>query len=94
MGKIGYWVVGIMAQEFWRGHRPLGAELRERVQSALRAVEGVTAVDEHDNETWDVTGVPSGEALIRAAGRGWITWPGGCGQAGPRAARAGFRLLP
>ena len=69
VGKIGYWVVGIMAQEFWRGHQPLGAELRERVQSALRAVEGVTAVDEHDNETWDVTGVPSGEALIRAAGR-------------------------
>lgn len=67
--RIGCWTVGIMAQEFWRWHQPLGAELRQRVRSALRTVEGVTAVDEHDNETWDVTGTPSGEALIRAAGR-------------------------
>ena len=26
----------------------------------------VTGVDEHDNESWDVEGTPSGEALTRA----------------------------
>jgi hypothetical protein len=67
--EIGCWLVGIGAQEFYRWHQPLGAELRQRVQGALLAVGGVTGVDEHDNETWDVTGTPSGEALTRAAAR-------------------------
>lgn len=69
LDKTRCWVVGIMAQEFWRSHQPLGAELRQRVRNALRAVEGVTAVYEHDNETWDVTGTSSGQALIRATAR-------------------------
>jgi hypothetical protein len=60
------WVVSIWAQEFYR-EQPLGLELRQRVQSALRAVAGVTGVGEHDNESWGVSGNPSGEALVRAA---------------------------
>lgn len=35
--------------------------------SALQSVEGVIGVAEHDNESWDVYGTPSGEALTRAA---------------------------
>lgn len=62
----GTWTVSIWAQEFFRGD-PLGMELRERVVSALESVEGVTSVIEHDNESWDVDGTPSGEALTRAA---------------------------
>jgi hypothetical protein len=46
---------------------PLGIELRERVVSALESVEGVVSVTEHDNESWDVYGTPSREALARAA---------------------------
>ncbi len=61
----GDWQVSIWAQEFFRDG-PLGVELRQRVASALRAVAGVTSVDEHDNESWWVTGTPSGEALTRA----------------------------
>lgn len=68
VGKIRCWMVGICAQQFFR-RDPLGAELRQRVRSALMAVEGVTGVLEHDNETWDVTGTPSGQALTRAAAR-------------------------
>lgn len=62
----GYWQVVIWAQEFFRGD-PLGVELRERVVSALESVDGVTRVTEHDNESWDAWGAPSGEALTRAA---------------------------
>lgn len=54
----------MMAQEFWRWHQPLEAG----VQSALRSV-GVAAVDEPDDESWDVTGAFSGEALIRRRAR-------------------------
>lgn len=60
------WVVSIWAQEFYR-EQPLALELRQRVQSALRAVPGVTGVGEHDNESWGVRGNPSGQALMRAA---------------------------
>jgi hypothetical protein len=60
------WVVAISAQEFFR-QDPLGVELRQRIQSALRAVDGVTDMYDHDNEQWDVIGNPSGEALTRAA---------------------------
>ena len=62
----GTWQVTIWVQEFFRSD-PLGIELRERVVSALRSVEGATSVIEHDNESWDVYGTPSGEALTRAA---------------------------
>jgi hypothetical protein len=62
----GYWQVVIWAQEFFRGD-PLGVELRERVVSALDSVDGVTRVTEHDSESWDAWGAPSGEALTRAA---------------------------
>ncbi len=62
----GYWQVVIWAQEFFRGD-PLGVERRERVVSALESVDGVTRVTEHDNESWDAWGAPSGEALTRAA---------------------------
>ena len=62
----GGWMVDVFVQEFFR-QDPLGAELRQRIRQALLAVEGVTAVNEHDNESWDVDGNPSGEALTRAA---------------------------
>jgi hypothetical protein len=62
------WFVDIWAQEFFR-QDPLGVELRERVQAALRAVDGVTRVEEGDNESWQVTGNASGEALVQAAAR-------------------------
>lgn len=64
--EIDGWVVSIWAQEFFR-QDSLGVELRQRMESVLRAVAGVTDVSEHDNEHWDVTGTPSGEALSRAA---------------------------
>jgi hypothetical protein len=64
----GGWIVSVWAQEFYR-QDPLGVELRQRIQAALRAVEGVTDVHEHDNESWGITGTPSGEALTRAAAR-------------------------
>lgn len=60
------WCVEVSAQEFIR-QEPLGAELRQRMQAALRAVEGVTEVDPHDNESWLVNGKPSGQELTKAA---------------------------
>ncbi|MGH3408882.1 MAG: hypothetical protein ACRDRJ_41265 [Streptosporangiaceae bacterium] len=65
--EIGYWMVSICAQAFYRRQDPLGVELRQRVQGVLRAVAGVTAVHEHNNVTWDVRGTPSGEALTLAS---------------------------
>ena len=62
----GYWQVSIFAQEYFR-QDPLGLELRQRLQTALRAVPGVTDAAEQDNETWTVSGSPSGQALCRAA---------------------------
>jgi hypothetical protein len=56
--EIGGWQVAVNVQEFFRDD-PLGVELRQRMADALRAVE--------DNETWFVTGTPSGEMLARAA---------------------------
>jgi hypothetical protein len=32
----------------------------------MELVPGLTSVAENDNETWHVTGSPSGEALVRA----------------------------
>ena len=62
----GFWQVVIGAQEYFR-QDPLGLELRQRLQTALSAVPGVTYAGEQDNETWEVSGSPSGEALCRAA---------------------------
>lgn len=64
----GGWIVDIWAQESFR-QGPLGTELRQRVRAALRGVDGVTSVEEHDNESWQVSGTPSGEALTQAAAR-------------------------
>ena len=60
------WLVEVSAQEFFR-QDPLGLELRRRMAAALQAVGGVASVGEHDNESWFVTGTPSGEALTLAA---------------------------
>jgi hypothetical protein len=46
---------------------PLEAELRQRIDSALRGVDGVGDVAEEDREVWYVTGTPSGKDLVRAA---------------------------
>lgn len=64
--EIGGWLVGVPVQEFFR-QDPLGVELRRHMVAALRAVDGVATVSDHDNESWFVTGTPSGEALTRAA---------------------------
>jgi hypothetical protein len=60
------WLVTVWAQEHFRQEQ-LGVELRQRIQSALRGVPGVSGAQEHNNETWAVSGDPSGEALTRAA---------------------------
>jgi hypothetical protein len=60
------WQVSVWVLEFVRAD-PLGAELRQRVASALAAVDGVTEVAEYDRESWFVTGRPSGKALTEAA---------------------------
>jgi hypothetical protein len=64
--EIDGWQVNWAAGEYFR-RDPLGLELRQRFQSALRAVPGVINVEELRWETWEVTGNPSGEALCRAA---------------------------
>jgi hypothetical protein len=60
------WLVEVPVQEFFRAD-PLGTELRERMLAALRAVDGVTDVGEHDSESWIVNGKPSGQELTQAA---------------------------
>ena len=65
-GDDGQWQVYIWTQEFFR-HGPLGVELRQRLVSALEAAEGVTSVDEWDNDSWRVEGAPSGEELTWVA---------------------------
>jgi hypothetical protein len=60
------WHVTIWAGQYFR-QDPMGVELRQRIQSALRAVPGVSKVAELRWETWEVSGTPSGEALTRAA---------------------------
>lgn len=64
----GGWIVDVWVQEFFR-QGPVGTELRQRVRDALRGVDGVIGVEEHDRESWAVSGAPSGEALTRAAAR-------------------------
>lgn len=60
------WQVNWSAGEYFR-EDSLGVELRQRFRRALRAVPGVTSVEELRWETWEVNGNPSGEALCRAA---------------------------
>jgi hypothetical protein len=55
----------VAAQEFFRQDL-LGRELRQRVRRAMEQVPGTTGVAENNNETWHVTGSPSGEALVRS----------------------------
>jgi hypothetical protein len=64
----GGWMVVIGAQEFFPSDDELGVELRQRIQRALRAVPGVTGVEEAAaTDEWSVSGTPSGEGLTRAA---------------------------
>jgi hypothetical protein len=65
--RINEWVVNVYVQQIYPTDDPLGAELRQRIQGALRAVDRVIDVCEHDGGSWEVTGAPSGEALTRAA---------------------------
>jgi hypothetical protein len=65
-GEFEGWLVEVSVQGSFR-QDALGAELRQRMQAALRAVDGVTQVDQHDNESWLVNGQPSGQQLTRAA---------------------------
>jgi hypothetical protein len=61
----GDWQVAVAAMEFVR-EGPLEGELRRRIVTALRSVEGVEAADEMDTEVWLVTGTPTGPDLVRA----------------------------
>jgi hypothetical protein len=60
------WQVIVGVAEFLR-EEPLEGELRAGMDSALRAVPGVSHVAEEDREVWSVTGTVAGEALVRAA---------------------------
>jgi hypothetical protein len=66
--EIGGWQVIVRVMEYV-SEDPLESDLRERITAALRDVTGVTSADEHDRETWFVTGAPSGKALIEATAR-------------------------
>jgi hypothetical protein len=60
------WQVVPYVAEFLRVD-PLEDELSAGMLAALRAVSGVTSLEEEDHEVWIVGGTPSGEALVRAA---------------------------
>jgi hypothetical protein len=47
---------------------PIESEMRRAIDAALRAVPGVSGVEEADREVWAVHGTPTGEALVLAAG--------------------------
>jgi hypothetical protein len=64
--EIEGWQVTIWAREYFRND-PLGLELARLIDSALRAVPGVTYVNNTSWETWDVRGSASGEAVCRVA---------------------------
>ncbi len=66
--EIGGWLVTVSVMEYV-SEEPLESDLRQRIAAALRNVTGVTSADEHDRETWFVTGTPSGKALIEATAR-------------------------
>jgi hypothetical protein len=61
----GGWNVTVAAMESVT-EEPLEGELRRRIATTLRSVEGVETAEEMDREVWFVTGTPSGEALVRA----------------------------
>jgi hypothetical protein len=65
-GEVSGWYVTIWAMEFVRDD-PFMSEYRRRIADALRQVSGVTSAEEHDTESWWVTGNPSGRALVEAA---------------------------
>jgi hypothetical protein len=64
--EVDGWIVEVGVHEFFRDD-PLRRELRDRLQGALREVEGVSQVAEYDNESWLVSGDPSGRDLTLAA---------------------------
>jgi hypothetical protein len=66
LGQPFDWLVSIFARQYFRDD-PLGQELRQRLESAMLAVPGVTSAENASWETWYVTGTTSGEALCRAA---------------------------
>ena len=66
--EIGGWQVTVWSMEFVR-HDPLETDMRRRMATALRAVNGVATADEQDREVWFVTGTPSGKELTEAAAR-------------------------
>jgi hypothetical protein len=68
LGQQPYWSVEVSLAEFLR-EEPLESELRRQMATALEAVPGAEVVDEEDRESWFVSGSPSGEALVRAAGQ-------------------------
>src|SRR5450631_1333456 len=68
LGEQPYWSVEVSLAEFLR-EEPLESELRRQMATALEAVPGAEVVDEEDRESWFVSGSPSGEALVRAAGQ-------------------------
>ena len=55
--EIDGWQVTLFAGEHFRSDA-MGVELRQRINSALRAVPGVTNVEELRWETWEVSGTP------------------------------------
>jgi hypothetical protein len=65
VAEIGGWQVSAWVMEFIRAD-PLETELRQRAVSALAAVDGVIDVGAYDQESWLVTGTPSGRALTEA----------------------------
>jgi hypothetical protein len=67
--RIDGWVVDVYVQQVYPEDDPLGAELRQLIQGALRSVDGVVDVHKRDSDSWRVTGAPSVEALTRAAAR-------------------------
>jgi hypothetical protein len=55
----GDWNVAVPVMELVR-EGPLESELRRRIATALRSVEGNAVADEMDTEVWLVTGTPVG----------------------------------
>ena len=67
--RYGYWSVGVAVMEFVReGDAPYDG-LRESIEAALAAVQGVDEVQREDNEVWVVRGTPSGRELTAAVAR-------------------------
>jgi len=65
LGEPFDWLVTIWAREYFRDD-PMGRELKQRLESAMLAVPGVTSAENASWETWYVTGKASGEVLCQA----------------------------